>query len=136
MEINLDLPVSMFHPPDWDRTPVQSMIQRIFDERTETQAVMATYRDFRAIVDVRSKAASDAVDFVGYQCLKMGQIETALALLAENVSENPGSARAHFGFGRALAASGTTDEARAQYRAALSLDPNYHRAQAALDDLH
>ncbi len=136
VDINPDLHASMFHPPDWDRTPLQSMIQRIFEERTEPEAVMATYRDFRTLVDVRSKAASDAIDFVGYQCLKMGQVETTVALLAQNVSENPNSARAHFGLGRAYVASGRKNEARAQYRAALALDPDMRRAQSALDDLH
>ena len=72
VEINPSLPLSMFSPPIWDRTPLQQMIQRIYDERDEARSVLATYRDFTQLVDMHSGAVGDAVDFVGYQCLKMG----------------------------------------------------------------
>jgi hypothetical protein len=72
VEINPSLPLSMFSPPVWNRTPLQEMIQRIYDERDEARSVMATYRDFAQLLDVHAPAAGDAVDFVGYQCLKWG----------------------------------------------------------------
>ena len=82
-----------------------------------------------------TQATGDAVDFVGYQCLKMGHADTAVALLKLNVADNPRSARAHFGLGRALEASGDTAGAISEYRAAVAIDPGYARAQAALDML-
>src|SRR6185503_6088755 len=85
VEINPDLPMSMFSPPQWERTPLQQMIQRIYDERDEPAAVLATYRALRSIVSVPT---GDAVDFVGYQCLKMGHADTAIALLSRNVADN------------------------------------------------
>ena len=131
--INPALPVEQFSPPVWERTPLQRMIQRLYDERTDTTAVMATYRDFRrAFADM---ASGDAVDFTGYQILKAGQIETAVALLTQNAADNPNSARAHFGLGRALDTAGKKDAAKAEYERALAIDPNFIRARTARDAL-
>lgn len=135
VEINPPLPLSMFSPPLWDRTPLQQMIQRIYDERDEARSVIATYRDFAQLVDMHSAAVGDAVDFVGYQCLKMGHSETAVLLLEQNTADHPNSARAHFGLGRAYQAAGKPAEAKAQYQRALAIDPKYKRAGDALDSI-
>jgi tetratricopeptide (TPR) repeat protein len=132
VEINPSLDVSIFSPPQWQRTPVQTMIARIYDEREDPGAVVTTYHQFRALVDPTT-ATGDAVDFVGYQCLKMGHASAAVALLTENVADNPGSARAHFGLGRALQSSGDDKNAAVEYRKALAVDPSYARARTALD---
>lgn len=105
MEINPDLPISMFSPPEWNRTPLQQMIQRMYDERDETVAVLATYRDFAPLVQIQSTAAADAIDFVGYQILKMGHTGTAVALLRQNLADHPNYAAAKNGLARALAAT-------------------------------
>jgi tetratricopeptide (TPR) repeat protein len=133
VEINPALPMEQFSPPVWERTPVQRMIQRLYDERTDTMAVLATYRDFRRAFP--GMASGDAVDFTGYQILKSGQTETAVALLTQNVADNAGSARAHFGLGRALDTAGKKGEARAEYDRALAIDPNFIRARTARDAL-
>jgi Flp pilus assembly protein TadD len=133
MEINPALPVEQFSPPEWERTPLQQMIQRLYDERTDIAAVMATYRDFRRAFP--EMASGDAVDFTGYQILKTGQTEIAVALLTQNVADNPNSARAHFGLGRALETAGKKDDARTQYDRALAIDPNFVRARTARDAL-
>ena len=135
MEINPQLPLSMFSPPQWNRTPLQQMIQRIYDERDEAAAVMATYRDFAPLVNIKAPATGDAVDFTGYQCLKMGHTDTAVALLSQNVADHPGSARTHFGLGRALATAGDKEQARNQFNRALAIDPHYARAHTALEQL-
>jgi len=134
VEINPALDVSIFSPPQWQRTPVQTMIARIYDEREDPGAVVTTYHQFRAVVGPAT-ATGDAVDFVGYQCLKMGHASAAVALLTENVADNPDSARAHFGLGRALQSSGDLKNAAAEYRKALAVDPSYSRARTALDAL-
>jgi tetratricopeptide (TPR) repeat protein len=110
------------------------MIQRIYDERTDSAAVMQTYRDFKAQID-SSLSTADAVDFVGYQCLKMGEISTAVTLLTRNVADYPSSARAHFGFGRALKMQGKSTEAGAEFDRALTLDPTFVSARTARDAL-
>lgn len=135
VEINPPLALPMFSPPVWDRTPLQQMIQRIYDERDEARSVMATYRDFAPLIDIHSAAAGDAVDFVGYQCLKMGHADTAVTLLTQNVEDHPNSARAHFGLGRAYQAAGVLQEAKTQYRLALAIDPKYQKAADALGAL-
>jgi len=135
MEINPVLPIAMFSPPQWDRTPLQQLIQRLYDERDETSAVMATYRDFASLVDLKADATGDAIDFTGYQILKMGHPLTAVALLTQNVADHPHSARAHFGLGRALQAEGRSAEAKTEYGKALAIDPGYVRARTALDAL-
>jgi tetratricopeptide (TPR) repeat protein len=135
VDINPSLSLASFSPPQWDRTPLQRMIQQIYDERDEAGSAVATYRAFSALVNERTAAASDAVDFVGYQCLKMGHADTAVALLALNVASYPASARAHFGYGRALQAAGNRAMARVEYQRALAIDPKYDRARAALKAL-
>jgi hypothetical protein len=135
VEINPNLPRSMFSPPAWTLTPLQTLIARIYDECEDPHAVAWTYHQSRSIVDIGAEPAGDAVDFVGYQCLKMGHADTAVALLGLNVSDHPSSARAHFGLGRALQAAGERERAAAEYRRALALDPNYARARAALDSV-
>jgi Tfp pilus assembly protein PilF len=65
----------------------------------------------------------------------MGHADTAVALLAANVTKFPQSARAHYGFGRALNAQGKTELAREQFRTAISIDPSYERARSALEQL-
>jgi hypothetical protein len=135
VEINPELAIAMFSPPVWDRTSLQEMIQRIYDERDEALSVLATYRAYSALVDVRADATGDAIDFVGYQCLKMRLPNTAVALLAQNVADHPNSARAHFELGRAYEASGRIEDARSQYLRAIAIDPKYKRAKDALDAL-
>ncbi|MEO8224465.1 MAG: tetratricopeptide repeat protein [Gammaproteobacteria bacterium] len=134
VEFNGALPVSMFSPPDFERTPLQQMIQKIYDEREDSAAVISTYRNYRPLVTL-GKATSDAVDFAGYQCLKMGHIRSAVGLLTLNVADSPGSARAHFGLGRALQSANRLDEAKAEMRRTLEIDPNFVRARKALDAL-
>ncbi len=135
VEINPDLPRAWFSPPQWERTPTQLMIQRIYDEREDADAVLATYAEFRASGELADANTADAVDFAGYQCLKSGHTETAVRLLTASVTDYPNSARAHFGLGRAYASAGRTAESRAEYTKALELDPNFVRARTALDAL-
>jgi len=135
VEINPNLSKAAFSPPVWNLTPLQMMIDLIYKERDGADAVLATYRSFGALVDINSNATGDAVDFVGYQCLKMGETATALALLRQNLKDHLGSARSHFGLGRALQTAGDTAGARREYNAALAIDPKYDRATAALKSL-
>jgi hypothetical protein len=132
VEINPELPLAIFSPPTWERTPLQQMIQRIYDERTDPAAVKQTYRDFKAVIGPGISTA-DAVDFVGYQCLKMGDTNTAVTLLTQNVADYPQSPRAHFGLGRALKEQGKSVEANSEFDRALTLDPTFIRARTARD---
>jgi hypothetical protein len=134
VDINPELPLAIFSPPVWERTPIQQMIQRIYEERTDPAAVMQTYRDFKALIGSATSTAN-AVDFVGYQCLKMGESATAVALLTQNVTDNPQAPRAHFGLGRVFKTQGRVAEANAEFDRALALDPNYIQARTARDAL-
>ena len=134
VDINPPLSPAIFSPPVWDRTPLQQMIQRIYDERTDSSAVMQTYRDFKRVIDPATSTA-DAVDFVGYQCLKMGDTNTAVTLLTQNVADYPNSPRAHYGLGRALKTQGKSAEAGAEFDRALALDPTFVSARTARDAL-
>jgi hypothetical protein len=123
-------------PPQWNRTAVQEMIAHIYDERDDAHAAVWTYRQFRAMADVATTPTAEAVDFVAYQCLKMGHADTAIAVLALNVIDNPCSARTHFGLGRAFEAADRRESAAKEYRAALSIDPTFTPARMALNALH
>jgi hypothetical protein len=131
--LNHDLDRAVFSPPEWKRTPVQELLAQIFAERTDANAVMWTYSDFRrANPDAETDAAIQAV---GYQMLKMGSVQPAIVLLEQNAADNPRSATAAFGLGRALATGGGCERAAGEFRRAISLNPGYKRAEEALQKL-
>lgn len=128
-----DLAESWFSPPDFERTRFQAFLEHLYVERTDTQAVMWTYHDFRRLfpeVDTRA-----GVELIGYQMLKMGSPEQAISLLEANARDHADSATSHFGLGRALASADRSTEARVALKRALALDPDHQRAAAVLEDL-
>ena len=100
--LNHDLDRAVFSPPEWKRTPVQELIAQIFAERTDANAVMWTYSDFRrANPDADTDAAIQAV---GHQMLKMGSVQPAIALLEQNAVDYPHSETAARALRRAMEA--------------------------------
>jgi hypothetical protein len=133
VEANRDVPAGWFSPPRFERTALQSFIEHLYGQRSDLDSVMWTYDEFRLAnpgLDV-----SDAVNVAGYQILKMGAVDQAIALLHWNVRGAPGSADAHFGLGRALLAGERSEEARAEFEQALRLDANHARAKTALEQM-
>ncbi len=133
IEGNVDLPDDWFSPPHFVRSPMQRLIEDLYRQRSDLNAVMWTYEEFRRANPPVNTAA--ALDFVGYQTLKMGEVENAIALLERNVADYPRSANAQFGLGRAYATAGRMGSARGAYRAALEIDPSHERAGKALAEL-
>ena len=128
--VNLDLDPAVFSPPRIERTPLQALLDHLFVERGDREAVLWSYHDFRrAYPAVESDAGIQAI---GYQMLKMGDRASAIALLEENAVAYPRSSGAFFGVGRAYADAGRVVEARAAFERALALDPANRRAQTAL----
>jgi hypothetical protein len=130
---NQPIPVSWFSPPTFAHTPIQTFIEQLYGEREDASAVMWTYRIFRLAHP--GEDTSDAAEIAGYQILKMDQRASAIALLEQNAKDYPTVADAAFGLGRAYAADGRKDQARAQFQRALQIDPGEKRAAAALKDL-
>jgi hypothetical protein len=132
-ELNRKLEPKDFSPPNPRRTAEQSLIESLFAQRDDAQAVMWTLFDFRRVhPDARTDAA---MEVAGYQILKMGQNATALALLEENARRYPQSSGAAFGLGRAYRTAGDDAKAHAEFERALQLDPNNKRAQDALQTI-
>lgn len=130
---NRDLPERWFAPPQFTRTRLQQLLEQLFAERADPQAVMWTYRDFRRFhpdVDTRS-----GIEAIGYQMLKMGDHATAIALLDANAADYPTSASSAFALGRAHRTAGDVEKARQELERALKLDPNHKRAAEALKSL-
>ena len=130
IEANQDLPVAWFSPPEYERTPIQSFMEQLFIQRSDPSAALWTYAAFRRAnpgIDTRN-----ASQIIGYQDLKMGEVEGAIALLERNAADYPEAADSAFGLGRAYAAAGRNDEARAEFARALSLEPGHARATRAL----
>jgi hypothetical protein len=72
----------------------------LFLERSDRAAVRWSYGEFRrAYPGVDTDAGIQAV---GYQILKMGDIDSAIALLEANAHDHPDSSGAAFGLGRPL----------------------------------
>ena len=133
VESNLPLPDDWFSPPKFERTPLQHFIESLFGQRSDLNSVMWTYNEFvRAYPDLDT---SSAVNIAGFQILKMGEIETAVALLEQNALDYPTSASTRFGLGRAYQMAGLLGRAREEFQAALDVDSSYERAKSALADI-
>ncbi len=130
IEANRDLPASWFSPPVFERTLLQRFLEQLYGERTDVQAVLWSYHEFRRAhpeIDTR-----EGVEVIGYQMLKMGEVEQAIALLEANARDHPDSSSSAFGLGRAYDTAGDRSRARAEYQRALRLDPENRRAESAL----
>ncbi len=130
IDANVNIPLAWFWPPAYEHTPIQSLIESLYDERTDVSAMMWTYRVFRhAYPDINTDSA---VQTAGYQALKMGQVESAIALLERNAADYPQSADAAFAIGRAYAMAQRNTDARRELQRALTLQPGHPRASRAL----
>lgn len=133
IDVNLNLDPSMFSPQPIRRTPVQNLMDQVFQERDDVDAVLWTYHGFReAYPNVNTE---DAMEVVGYQALKMNSFASAIALLERNAADYPNSSVAAFGLGRAYKAAGRIPDAKREFDLALKLDPKNERAKSALADL-
>jgi Tetratricopeptide repeat len=133
IDVNARLEPSEFTPPQITRTPVQTLMDQIFQERDDAYAVRWTYHDFRnAYPTIDTETAAE---IIGYQMLKMGSVASAVALLEDNRRDYPETAATHFGLGRAYRAAGRAAEARVEFERALSIDPRHERAQKALAEM-
>ena len=131
--VNEELDPSRFSPPSFERTPLQSLLEKLFAERADREAVMWSYRGFRrAYPDLDTDSGIQAI---GYQILKMGDFAAAVALLEANAAEHPKSSGAAFGLGRALKTGGKPAEARSAIERAVALDPSNRRAAEAMRDI-
>jgi hypothetical protein len=133
IEANRNLPASWFAPPDFERAPIQKLTEHLYFQRNDPVAVAWTYREFRRFHPEIETAS--AVEFAGYQMLKMGNVVSALELLERNADDHPQRADAAFGLGRAYETAGDVGQAQSAYRRALDLDPEHRRARRALDAL-
>jgi Tetratricopeptide repeat len=133
IDANSPLDASQFMPPQLQRTPVQVLMDQIFQERDDAEAARWTYHDFRyANPDNNTEAA---MEIIGYQVLKMGNAACAVALLEDNRRDYPDSAAAHFGLARAYRAARRMAEAHAEFIRTVALDPQHERAQRALAEI-
>jgi hypothetical protein len=130
---NQQLDPAIFSPPVFPHTLLQTTMELLFGERTDVEAVMWTYRDFRrAHPDVET---DEAMQVIGYQMLKMGDHPAAVALLTANAADYSKSSGAAFGLGRAWRETRQTAKARAAFGSALRLDPKNERALQALNEM-
>jgi Flp pilus assembly protein TadD len=133
VEINRELPAAWFAPPLFAHSRLQTLLEQLYSERADGQAVLWSYADFRETypdVDTR-----EGIEVIGYQMLKMGDHAAAVALLETNARDYPNAPTSAFALGRAYATAGDKTKARAEYGRALRLDPAYKRAADALKAL-
>jgi tetratricopeptide (TPR) repeat protein len=133
IEVNRELPLSWFAPPPPARSRLQALLEKLYEARTDATQVLWSYADFReAYPDVDTR---EGVEAIGYQILKTGAHDTAIALLEGNARDYPRAASAAFALGRALATKGDTARARKELERALTLDPTHKRADEELKRL-
>jgi hypothetical protein len=130
IRVDLPLPVSMFSPPRFVRSPRSAMLEDLYAHRDDASYDSGRYQAFH----LRSPSVNTeaGVEFIGYQILKTGVTSSAVALLAANAHDYPRSADAQFGLGRAYRVAGRERLAIAAFRRALQLRPSDSRARAAL----
>ena len=134
IEVDRNLPPDWFAPPQFTRTLLQSFMEKLYYERSDTSSVRWTYHAFRQghpEIDTR-----EGMEVVGYQMLKMGDYAGAIALLTLNATDFPSSSTSAFGLGRAYRAAGDTTRAKAEFNRALTLDASNKRAADALAALN
>jgi hypothetical protein len=133
IEANRELPEEWFHPPRFERTRLQRFLEQLYQLRSDVPALLWSYVDFRtAYPDVPTRAG---VEFIGYQLLKMRDVDAAIALLEANVRDHPRSSSAEYELGRAHETTGDVESARYHYERALLKDAPDPRAEAALEAL-
>ena len=76
-----------------------------------------------------------ALNGLGYEYLRAGETETAIAVFALNVEAYPDEYNPHDSLGEALAAAGQTEEAIKSYARSLALNPGNRNAVVQLDKL-
>jgi len=132
--LNRDLDPQAFSPPVFRHTLLQRFLEQLYEERGDEKAVLWTYRDFRrAHADLDTRAG---VEVIGYQMVKMGDHQGAIALLQANAADYPRAASSAFALGRAYVAAGNVADGRTALQRALAIDPAYERAAKALAALH
>ncbi len=133
IDVNVDIPVEWFSPPQYKRNRIQAFMEQLYFQRGDAQAVLWTYQRFRlAYPEEDTRVASEVI---GYQLLKMNDLETAIALLERNAADNPDAADSAFGLGRAFATAERTEDARKEFERALRLESGHIRAARALAEL-
>ncbi len=133
VEANVDLPDSWFAPPEFERSPLQSHLEALYQQRTDPSAVMWSYEAFRrAQPDVETR---DGIEMIGFQMQKMGAHDSAVALLKRNATNHPDSSTSALSLGRAYEGAGRPASAQREYDRALALDPENQRATRALEEL-
>ncbi len=133
VEINTVHDPSIFSPAPYTRTPLQQCLEQLYMERADLTAIIYTYREFRRThpeIDTRA-----GVEFVGYQMVKMLDVQGAVGLLTANAADYPNTASAQFGLGRAYAAAGDTAGATRAFEQALRADPRFTQASDGLKAL-
>jgi len=87
IESNVDFPENWFGPPSDLKTPIQTFIENLFIQLADITAMLWTYFEFRR---ANSELATfEAVDFVAFHMLKMGDIENAIRILEQNLIDYP-----------------------------------------------
>jgi hypothetical protein len=130
IQVNRRLPVSMFSPPRFVRSPLSALLEVLYAQRDDASNDRSRYEAFRQ--HYRSVNTEAGIEFISYQILKTGVSSSAVALLAANARDYPRSADAQFGLGRAYRAAGREQLAIAAFRRALQIRPTDARARAAL----
>jgi len=127
---NRSLPVTLFSPPRFLRSPLSALLEDVYSHRDDVSHDKEAYGAFRRREPMVNTEAG--VEFIGYQILKTGVVLSAIALLSANARDYPRSADAQFGLGRAYRAAGRERLAVAAFHRALRLHPNDARALRAL----
>jgi len=134
IEGNVDFPSDWFTPPIFQRTKLQTFIENLYWQKTDINSVLWTYHEFRRAY--KNLETNEAVDFAGFQILKMGEVDNAIAILEQNLKDYPNALNTNLQLGIAYKTANRSDDAREQFLTVLKVDPENKRAKSELDKLN
>ena len=106
----------------------EEFVQTIRDEGVE--AATTQFRAFRAANPEGQIFPATTLNGLGYEYLRAGDAETALAIFSLNVEAYPDESNQHDSLGEALMITGNIDGAIVSYERSLELDPENYDAVA------
>lgn len=120
------------------RTIELTTLTDVLEEALESGGVDALEGAYERYSSHPVRGAEDTVAemvALGYRFLSSRRLPEALALFRLNAEAHPESAAAQYQLGEAYRYTGRTEEAAAQYRRALELDPEHRPAASRLEQL-
>ncbi len=133
--VNADEVVNILYGKPYQvRIPIKDQLALAIREKG-LEGALAEYQASKAADSTYVRRSERGINELGYELLREGRVEEALAILQLNVDDHPRSSNVWDSYAEALAASGDTSAAIANYERSLRMNPENHNARIMLERL-